>query len=63
MLLSTILLVLLGFQTTSTTQLNHFQLTMVGPNAVAARMAAPNEFFTDQQNSERFAIARLPEAR
>jgi hypothetical protein len=40
-------------QTPSPTPLSHFQLAMVGPNAVAARMAASNEFFTDQQNSGR----------
>jgi hypothetical protein len=50
---STILLILLGFQTPNTTPLSHFQLTMVSPNAVAASMAAANEFFTDQQNNER----------
>src|SRR5271169_6336155 len=48
-----ILLVLLGSQTTSTTQLNHFQLTMFSPIAVTARMVITNEFFTGQQASER----------
>jgi hypothetical protein len=53
MTFSTILLVLLGMQTPSTTPLSHFQLTMVSPNTGAARMAAPNEFFIDQQNTDR----------
>ena len=49
---TTILLVLLGFQTPKTMPLSHIQWTMVRPDAVAARMVAANEFFTDQQNSE-----------
>lgn len=51
MTFSTILLVLLGFQTPSTTPQSHFQLAMVSPNAVAARMVAADEFFTEQQDS------------
>lgn len=53
MTFSAILLVLLGFHTPSTTPLGHFQAAMVDPNADAARLAASNEIFTDQLNSER----------
>jgi hypothetical protein len=50
---SAILVVLISFQRPSTTPMSYFQLTIVSPNAVAARMAAANELFTDRQNSER----------
>ncbi|MGA7795051.1 MAG: hypothetical protein WCA19_18585 [Candidatus Acidiferrales bacterium] len=53
MTFSTILVILLGFQTPSTIPLSQFQMTLVSPNTVADRMVAANEFFTDRQNSER----------
>ena len=53
MTFSTILLVLLGFQTPSTSLLSQFQMMVISPNAVAAHMATANEFFTDQQDSGR----------
>jgi hypothetical protein len=53
MTFSTILLVLLGFQTPRTRPLNHFQLTMLRTHAVSGHLVTASEFSTDQANSER----------
>jgi hypothetical protein len=54
MTFGTILLLLFGFQTTTTMSLNPFQLAMLSTKAVAARTVAANKLFTDQRNMERF---------
>ena len=53
MTFSTILLILLGFQTPGTTPLNPIQLGMARSNAAATHTVTAREFFTDQENSER----------
>jgi hypothetical protein len=47
----TILLFLFGFQTTSTTLPNHFQVTMLSAHAVAARTVTEIEQSTEQKSN------------